>query len=152
MAKASSLGLVQAVQETDRHQLLRQMPTVLLVDNDPLQAFLRMSVLEGPFSDVQRVADASEALCLVEQPQFAANLGLIISGRHIAGIGGPGFVAELGLRMPWLPVLVLDNGTDVAEDYSSESVCFLAKPFTNGDMIAQAAKMMERTESGRSAA
>jgi DNA-binding NtrC family response regulator len=129
-----------------------QMPTVLLVDNDPLQAFLRKSVLEGPFSDVQRVGDSAEALCLVEQPQFAANLGLVISGQHVTGIGGPAFVAELHLRMPWLPVLVLDHGSDAAEDYGAESVRFLAKPFTNRDMVAQAGQMLKQAQNERSAA
>ena len=56
------------------------MATILLVDNDPLQAFLRKSILERRFDDVQRVGDAAEAFCLVEQPQFAENLGLVISG------------------------------------------------------------------------
>lgn len=128
------------------------MPTVLLVDNDPLQAFLRKSVLEGPFSDVQRVGDSAEALCLVEQPQFAADLGLVISGQHVTGIGGPAFVAELHLRMPWVPVLVLDNGRDVAEDYASESVHFLPRPFTNRDMVTHAGQLLKQTQNVRSAA
>ena len=88
------------------------MATILLVENDPLQAFLRKSILERRFSDVQRVTDAAEALCLVEQPQFAGNLGLVISGLNMPGIGGPAFVAELRIRMPWLPILVLGSDSD----------------------------------------
>ena len=53
------------------------MATILLVDDDPLQAFVRKSTLEKRFHDVERVADAAEALCLVEQPQFAGGLGLV---------------------------------------------------------------------------
>ena len=64
------------------------MATILLVDSDPLQAHQRRSILERRFPDVQRVGDAAEALCLVEQPQFTANLGLVISGQHMQGIGG----------------------------------------------------------------
>ena len=45
--------------------------TILLVDDDPLQAFVRKSILEKRFSDVLRVTGAAEALCLVEQPHFA---------------------------------------------------------------------------------
>ncbi len=44
-----------------------------------------------------RVNDAAEALCLIEQPDFADKLGLVISGHHTRGIGGPAFVAELRL-------------------------------------------------------
>jgi CheY-like chemotaxis protein len=83
--------------------------TILLVDDDPLQAFLRKSILDKRFPDVRRVADAVEALCLVEQPFFVKNLALVVSGHHLPGMGGPAFVAELHARMPSLPVLVLGN-------------------------------------------
>ena len=63
------------------------MTTILLVDDDPLQAFLRKSILERRFRDVERVGDAAEALCLVEQPEFAGQLGLVISGLNMPGIG-----------------------------------------------------------------
>ena len=86
------------------------MTTILLVDNDPLQASLRKSILERRFSEVERVADAAEALCLVEQPQFAGHLGLVVSGLNMPGIGGPAFVAELHDRLPNVPVLVLGSG------------------------------------------
>jgi len=65
------------------------MAIILLVDNDPLQAFQRKSILERRFQEVERVGDAAEALCLVEQPYFAGKLGLVISGLSMPGIGGP---------------------------------------------------------------
>jgi CheY-like chemotaxis protein len=122
------------------------MSTILLVDDDPLQAYLRKSILEGRFSDVQRVGDAAEALCLVEQPKFAGDLGLVISGHHMAGIGGPAFVAELNLRMPWLPVLVLGNGNDEASDYAGAGVRFLATPIASEEMLALASQMLAHRE------
>ena len=118
------------------------MSTILLVDNDPLQAFLRKSLLERRFDDVQRVGDAAEALCLVEQPQFAENLGLVISGLHQHGIGGPAFVAELHLRLPNVPVLVLGNGTEVSSDYAWEGVRFLARPIASDEMVAAAGRLL----------
>jgi len=76
------------------------MTTILLVDDDPLQAFLTMSLLRRQSAEVRRVTDAAEALCLIEQPDFSSKLGLVISGHHSAGIGGPAFVAELRARLP----------------------------------------------------
>ncbi len=116
--------------------------TILLVDNDPLQAFLRKSVLERRFHDVQRVGDAAEALCLVEQPQFAGNLGLVISGLHMPGIGGPAFVAELHSRLPNLPILVLGTATEAASDYVGGWIRFLAKPFAIDEMLNVAGQMV----------
>jgi DNA-binding NtrC family response regulator len=64
------------------------MATILIVDDDPLQASLLMSLLGQQFGNVCRVNDAAEALCLIEQPEFATKLSLVITGNHITGIGG----------------------------------------------------------------
>jgi CheY-like chemotaxis protein len=118
------------------------MATILLVDNDPFQALQRKSILERRFQDVQRVGDASEALCLVEQPQFAGNLKLVISGGHMQGIGGPAFVAEIHTRLPNVPVLVLDIESGAETEYSGERVRFLPRPFTDEEMLRAAGAMV----------
>jgi DNA-binding NtrC family response regulator len=118
------------------------MATILLVDNDPLQANLRKSILERRFDDVQRVADAAEALCLVEQPQFAERLGLVISGLNMPGIGGPEFVAELHERLPLVPVLVLGGGSEAATDYKGGWVRFLPRPITSEDLMTAANELL----------
>jgi DNA-binding NtrC family response regulator len=122
------------------------MATVLLVDDDPLQASVRKSILERKFSDVRRVGDAADALCLVEQPQFAKNLGLVVSGNQRSGIGVSDFVAELHARLPGLPVLVLGvnlNHGSVAED---TDVCFLPRPIPADELLAAASRMIASSE------
>lgn len=126
------------------------MATILLVDNDPLQAFLRKSILERRFGDVQRVGDAVEALCLVEQPHFADTLGLVISGAHLPGFGGPGFVAELHARLPKLPVLVLGSDGETAIDYAGDYVRFLPKPCSTEEMVSLAGKLLAQYRQQRS--
>jgi DNA-binding NtrC family response regulator len=118
------------------------MSTVLLVDNDPLQASVCKSILERRFHDVQRVGDAAEALCLVEQPQFAGNLGLVISDLNMPGIGGPAFVAELHERLPRVPVLVLGGGGQAATDYAGGWVRFLSRPFAGEEILAAADELL----------
>jgi DNA-binding NtrC family response regulator len=88
-----------------------------------------VSLLGQRFGDVRRASDASEALCLIEQREFAGKLGLVISGHHTRGIGQTAFVAELHIRMPDLPVLVLDAADESAMHYTAEKVAYLAKPF-----------------------
>ena len=122
------------------------MATILLVDNDPLQALLRKSILERRFQDVQRVSDAAEALCLVEQPHFAGNLGLVISGLQMPGIGGPAFVAELHSRLPKVPVLVLGGASEAPGDYLGGWVRFLAKPFATDEMLRAAGQLLAQSE------
>ncbi|MGB7548193.1 MAG: response regulator [Terracidiphilus sp.] len=118
------------------------MATILLVDDDPLQAFVRKSILEKKFQDVLRAADAAEALCLVEQAQFAGGLGLVISDLHMPGIGGPAFVAELHTRLPMVPVLVLGGVSEGPADYAAEGVRFLPSPCASEEMLAMASQML----------
>jgi CheY-like chemotaxis protein len=97
------------------------METILLVDDNPLRASLRQSLLEGGSSKamraVVRALDASEALCMVEVPEFAKRLALVITGHVMSGISGPEFVAEFRSRMPEVPVLVLSAVTDAEKEY-----------------------------------
>ncbi|MGO9638485.1 MAG: response regulator [Terracidiphilus sp.] len=118
------------------------MATILLVDDDPLQASLMMSLLGSRFGNVCRVNDAAEALCLIEQPEFAGKLGLIITGHHTFGIGGPAFVTELRLRKPDLPVLVLAAKDAVPSDYSDAHVVFLPRPFGGDRMLAVTGQLL----------
>ena len=120
------------------------MPTILLVDHDPLQAYLRKSILERQFFDVQRVSDAADALCLVEQPRFAANLALVIAGHHMPGIGGPEFVAELRNRLPHLPILVLGSSGETSGDYPDEGVSFRSRPITSEELLALTGELMAK--------
>ena len=107
---------------------------------------MRKSILEKRFSNVLRVADAAEALCLVEQPQFAGNLSLVVSGHHRPGIGGPAFVAELHTRIPSLPVLVLGDTSEDSGDYSGERVRYLPRPILAEEMLTLATQMMAQSE------
>jgi CheY-like chemotaxis protein len=120
------------------------MATILLVENDPLQAFARVSSLEKRFHDVRRVADAAEALCLIEQPQFAGNLGLVICCLNVPGVGGPAFVAELRDRLPFVPVLVLGGTREPSADYAVDGVQFLSNPYATEQMLAAARQLLDQ--------
>ncbi|HEY1648369.1 MAG TPA: response regulator [Terracidiphilus sp.] len=122
------------------------MRTILLVEEDPLQAFVRMSVLEKRFPGVRRVADPGEALCLIEQPVFSDNLGLVIAGHRLSGLDGPAFVAELHARKPALPVLVLGDRQESASAYAGKDVRFLAKPIAADEMVAAASQLLDENE------
>jgi DNA-binding NtrC family response regulator len=118
------------------------MANILIVDDDPLQASLMMSVLGRHFGNVRRVTDAAEALCLIEQHDFADNLGLVITGHHTPGIGGPAFVAELRSRKPDLPVLVLGAAGAAPSDYKDDRIVFLPRPVGGDKMLAVAGQLL----------
>jgi len=118
------------------------MTTILLVDDDSLQASMRKTVLEGRHYDVVRVNCPAEALCLIEQPQFCAWLGLVVCALHMPGMTGPDFVAELQERLPRLPVLVLGGRNETAADYPGDWVWFLPHAIANSDLQAAADELM----------
>jgi CheY-like chemotaxis protein len=93
------------------------METILLVDDNPLRAAMRQSLLEGSAPTVVRVLDAAEALCMVESPDFASNLALVITGHVMTGISGPEFVSEFRSRVPEVPVLVMSAVSDFERGY-----------------------------------
>jgi DNA-binding NtrC family response regulator len=122
--------------------------TILLVESDPLQASVCKSILERRFHDVQRVGDAAEALCLVEQRQFAGHLGLVISDLNMSGIGSPAFVAELHERLPKVPILVLGSGDEAANanavnaTNANEWLRFLPRPFASEEFLTAAGELL----------
>lgn len=101
-----------------------------------------LSVLGQNFGDVRRVTDAAEALCLIEQPDFAGRLGLVISAHHTLRIGGTVFVSEVRARKPKLPVLVLAAIGETAAEYAETDTVFLATPFASERMLTLTRKIL----------
>ncbi|HET6206158.1 MAG TPA: response regulator [Terracidiphilus sp.] len=120
------------------------MTTVLLVDDDPLQAFVRTSLLKRHFNDVERAADAAEAFILVEEPQFAERLGLVVVGLNRPGLGNPAFVAELISRIPSMPVLVLGRYHEEAALFAGPNVRFLPPSVPSEQVLAVSRQMMNQ--------
>ena len=122
------------------------MATILLVDNNPLRASLRQSILERSVPDVARVTDASAALCLVESPDFAKSLRLVITGHVGAGIPGPEFVAELRSRMPTVPVLVLSGIGNVEPEYKDIGGVFHSQTLSPDELRATVTRLLREGE------
>jgi DNA-binding NtrC family response regulator len=121
------------------------MTTILLVDDDPLEAHLLMALLARQCGEVCRATDVAEALCAVEQREFASKLSLVISGPQAKGIGGPAFVAELRERMPELPVLVIGMANESQRDYAVPDVTFLPFPAIPQQVASAAGKLITQS-------
>jgi DNA-binding response OmpR family regulator len=72
---------------------------------------MRKSLLEGTVPQVVRALNASEAFCLIESPEFAPGLLLVITENLMHDIAGPDFVREIRERVASVPVLVLGAST-----------------------------------------
>jgi CheY-like chemotaxis protein len=119
------------------------MTTVLLVDDDPLQAYVRRSILERHFDNVERASDVAEAFILVEEPLFVEKLGLVVVGLNRPGMGSLAFVEELTSRLPSVPVLVLGRGHEEAALYQGQNVRFLPRTVPSKEILSVSRQMME---------
>jgi DNA-binding NtrC family response regulator len=122
------------------------MAKILLVDDDPLHASVRKAILERKHSDIWRAGDPAEALCLLEQPQFARDIRLVISSDQHSGIGLAGFISELHLRLPGLPILVLGEKRPSDGNFSGLPVEFLRRPVTADDLLNGVSHMLKTWE------
>lgn len=121
------------------------MTTVLLVDDDPLQAHVRKSILGRHFTGIHRASDAAEAFILVEDPGFAQGLRLVVVGLNRPGLGSPAFVAELTSRLPSIPVLVLGRGREEAAFFEGPRVRFLPRTAPAEQIVAVSRQMMDQS-------
>lgn len=112
--------------------------TILLIDDDPFQAYAHRTALERSFTSIERAADASEALILVDDPAFAGSLALIIVGLCMPGLSGPALVGELSSRIPSVPILVIGRAGESAADYTGQNVRYLPRFSSTGDFLAGA--------------
>jgi DNA-binding NtrC family response regulator len=125
------------------------MTTVLLVDDDPLQAHVRRSILGRSFRKIERAADAAQAFILVEDPEFRKRLGLVIVGLNRPGLSSPMFVAEITSRVPSVPVLVLGHSREEAVHYQGANVRFLPRTAPPEQILAVSRQMIEQYTAAR---
>lgn len=109
--------------------------TILLVDDDPFQAYAHRSALERYFPRIERTADASQALIRIADPVFASGLSLVIVGLRLPGMAGPAFVQELGNRIPGVPILVIGRAGESAGDYTAPKVRFLPRRSSTQELL-----------------
>lgn len=121
-----------------------QMPSILLVDDDPLHASVRKAILERKYPSVTRVNDAAEALGLLERSQSSNDLAMVVTNDQHAGIGLANFISELHLRMPRLPILVIAEKDTIQGDFSDCPVTFVQRPVTAEDLLSAVAGLMNR--------
>jgi len=111
--------------------------TILLVDDDPFQAYAHKAALERDFGSLERALSASEAFIRMDEPGFAERLAVIVVGLRLPGLAGPAFVSELKRRMPGVPLLVIGREGETAAEYAGASVGFLPCQTSAEELLAE---------------
>lgn len=109
--------------------------SILLVDDNAIQAATRKAILERAGWSIVVSSNAPDALQLLENPDFFHSIGLIITDHLMPLMNGPEFVNILRKLFSDVPVLVISGLPDAEEEYDSLSVVFRLKPFAPDQLI-----------------
>ena len=123
---------------------------ILLVDDNPVQAATRKAILTFSGNQVSVATNAQEALTLLENPDFAKNINLIITDHLMPLMNGPQFVARLRLQLPNVPVLVLSGLPDAEAEYDGMNILYRLKPLDPEELI-RLAQFLPTSALGRTA-
>lgn len=116
--------------------------TILLVDDDPFQAFAHRAALERQFANIDRASDASSAFIRVQVPGYTESLALIVVGLRLPGLAGPAVVSELQARAPRVPILVIGRLGETAADYQGLNIGFLPRSASAEELLAGASALL----------
>jgi DNA-binding NtrC family response regulator len=107
--------------------------SILLVDDNPIQATTRRIILERTGFHVTVADNGRKAMELFASPNPFA---MVISDHLMPEMSGPELVKELRDRQCVLPILVLSGLPDAEEAYEGMDVLFRLKPLPPEELIA----------------
>ncbi|MDE3104028.1 MAG: response regulator [Acidobacteriota bacterium] len=110
--------------------------TILLVDDDAVQAVTRQTVLRRAGYLAVATLDPQRALEQLRENEFAEPLLLVITDHRMPLMQGPEFVRALRQHQPSLPVLVITGLEDVEPEYAGLDVMILQKPLPPEQLLA----------------
>ena len=110
--------------------------SVLLVDDNAVQAAIRQTILKRAGYHVIAALNAERALEQMRGGNLATPVGLVITDHIMPGMNGSHFVHALRESHPDLPIMVI-SGLDEAEvEYEGMNVTFRVKPVLPESLLA----------------
>lgn len=102
--------------------------TILLVDDNAVQATVRQAILKRNGYAVITVLNPARALEQLRSGDFLSEINLVITDHIMPGMSGSTFVREIRGLQPQMPVLVISGLEEAAEEYEGLQIQFRVKP------------------------
>jgi CheY-like chemotaxis protein len=118
-------------------------PTVLLIDDNAIQAATRQTILKRAGYFVIPVLNPQRALQQFRDNDFPAEVNLVITDHIMPGMNGSEFVRELRVTYPILPVLVISGLEEAEEEYAGMNVTFRLKPLLPDNLLASVDRLVQ---------
>lgn len=125
--------------------------TILLIDDNAVQAATRQTILKRAGYFVIPVLNPQRALQQFRENDFPAEIDLVITDHVMPGMNGSEFVTELRRLHPHLPVLVISGMDEAEEKYAGLDVLFRLKPLLPDHLLAAVDQMVRTAATSRHA-
>jgi CheY-like chemotaxis protein len=117
--------------------------TLLLIDDNPIQAATRQTILRRAGYHVIALLNPERALETFRANEFPAPIDLIITDHIMPGMNGSAFIAELRTFAPTIPVLVISGMAEAEDEYRDLGVDFRLKPLLPDNLLATVHRLVE---------
>lgn len=121
--------------------------TVLLIDDNAVQAATRQTILKRVGYFVIPVLNPQRALEQFQRSEFPASIDLVMTDHVMPGMSGSEFVTELRKLHPDLPILVISGMEEAQDEYADLNVTFRQKPLMPEQLLLTVAAMIDQGSS-----
>ena len=133
----------------DNQQLtLRTASTILLVDDNAIQAVTRQTILRRAGYFVIAALNPERALEQFHSDEFPTEISAVITDHIMPGMNGAQFVRELRKIQPHMPVMVISGLEEAEQEYAGMYVRFLLKPLSPDLLLSNLRFMLEQEQQG----
>ena len=133
---------------TSRSQISQNATSVLLIDDNAIQAATRQAILKRAGYFVIAALDTARVLEQFRHDEFPTPIGAVITDHVMPGMNGAEFVRELRRTHPELPVMVISGMEDAEYEYAGMNVRFLVKPLMPDLLLSNLRELLEQEQVG----
>ena len=124
----------------------RMPATILLIDDNAVQAATRQTILKRAGYFVIAVLNPERALEQFRNSEFPAPIDLIITDHIMPGMNGSEFVSEVRTFAPKVPVLVISGLADAEDAYTGLNINFRLNPLLPDNLLASVHRLVNGPE------
>ena len=117
--------------------------TILLIDDNAIQAATRQAILKRSGYFVIPVLNPQRALQQFRENDFSAEIDLVITDHVMPEMSGSEFVRNLRGMHPELPVMVISGMEEAEEMYRGMNVLFRLKPLLPDNLLASVSRLLQ---------
>lgn len=119
-------------------------PTILLIDDNAIQAATRQTILKRAGYFVIPVLNPQRALEQFRADEFTEPIDLVVTDHIMPGMNGAEFVRELRTLSPDMPVLVISGMGEAEDEYHDLDITFRQKPLLPDYLLSSVRSLLAK--------